>query len=58
LFAFRIGVWVIPAILYVVTKRWCRALRTAEEVEQIQEGAEEEVRERAHARAPTAASGD
>ncbi|MGH2927021.1 MAG: cytochrome bc1 complex cytochrome b subunit, partial [Solirubrobacteraceae bacterium] len=27
LMIFRIGIWVIPAILFVVTLRWCRALQ-------------------------------
>jgi quinol---cytochrome-c reductase cytochrome b subunit len=58
LFLFRIAIWVVPAILFVVTRRWCRALQTAEEVEEIQESAEEDIRKRARARAPTAASGD
>jgi ubiquinol-cytochrome c reductase cytochrome b subunit len=58
LFVFRIAIWVIPAILYIVTRRWCRALRVAEEVEQVQDSAETEIRARAKARAPTAASGD
>jgi len=57
LFVFRIAIWVIPAILYVVTRRWCRALQVAEEVEAIQESAEEDIRSRAKARAPTAAGG-
>ena len=57
LFVFRIAIWVIPAILYVVTRRWCRALQVAEEVEAIQESAEEEIRSRAKTRAPTAAGG-
>jgi ubiquinol-cytochrome c reductase cytochrome b subunit len=58
LFLFRIAIWVVPAILFVVTRRWCRALQTAEEVEEIQESAEEDIRKRARARAPTAAGGD
>jgi ubiquinol-cytochrome c reductase cytochrome b subunit len=57
LFVFRIAIWVIPAILYVVTRRWCRALQVAEEVEEVQERAEEEIRSRAKTRAPTAAGG-
>jgi ubiquinol-cytochrome c reductase cytochrome b subunit len=44
LFAFRVAIWVVPAILYVVTRRWCRALRAAEEVEKIRERAKEEIR--------------
>ncbi len=44
LFAFRVAIWVVPAILYVATRRWCRALQVSEEVEKIQERAEEEIR--------------
>jgi hypothetical protein len=44
LFAFRVGIWVIPAVLFVVTRRWCRALRVAEEVEETQDRAKEEIR--------------
>ena len=44
LFAFRVGIWVILAILYVVTRRWCRALQVAEQVEAIHARAEEEIR--------------
>jgi ubiquinol-cytochrome c reductase cytochrome b subunit len=44
LFVFRVGIWVIPAILYVVTRRWCRALQVAEQVEAVQERAEKEIR--------------
>ena len=35
LFVFRVGIWVVPAVLYVVTRRWCRALQVAEQVERI-----------------------
>ena len=55
LFMSRVGIWVVPAILFVVTRRWCRALQAAEQVEAIQEETEEELRSRA--RAPTAAGG-
>jgi ubiquinol-cytochrome c reductase cytochrome b subunit len=44
LFMFRVGIWVIPAFLYVVTRRWCRALQVAEEVEEVQARAEEEIK--------------
>jgi ubiquinol-cytochrome c reductase cytochrome b subunit len=40
LFIFRIAVWVVPAILFVVVRRWCRALRLAEAIEEIQEAGE------------------
>jgi ubiquinol-cytochrome c reductase cytochrome b subunit len=44
LFAFRVGIWVIPAVLYVVTRRWCHALQVAEQVEGVHARAEEEIR--------------
>ncbi len=46
LFIFRIAIWVIPAILYVITRRWCRALQTAERIEHARAEAEEAVRAR------------
>jgi ubiquinol-cytochrome c reductase cytochrome b subunit len=46
LFAFRVGIWVVPAVLYVVTRRWCRALQAAEQVERIHRRAGEEIRAR------------
>jgi ubiquinol-cytochrome c reductase cytochrome b subunit len=42
---YRVAVWVIPVILYFVVHRWCRALLRAEEIEKIQEEAEEEGRQ-------------
>ena len=44
LFVFRVGIWVVPAVLYVVTRRWCRALQVAEQVEAIHQRAEQEIR--------------
>jgi ubiquinol-cytochrome c reductase cytochrome b subunit len=49
LFVFRIAIWVVPAILFVVTRRWCRALRAAELVEDRREAAERVVSDRRHA---------
>ncbi len=49
---FRIGIWVIPAILFLVTRRICRELQEADRVEETQDQAEEEAkheREAAHA---------
>ncbi len=43
---FRIGIWGIPAVLYVITRRWCRALQTADRLEQEREQAEHETRRR------------
>jgi quinol---cytochrome-c reductase cytochrome b subunit len=49
LFVFRVAVWVVPAILFVVTRRWCKALRVAESVEETQEEMEEKIHRRQHA---------
>ena len=46
LYAFRIGIWVVPAILFVVTRRWCRALQVAERVEETRHRAEQEADQR------------
>ncbi|MGH2913387.1 MAG: cytochrome bc1 complex cytochrome b subunit [Solirubrobacteraceae bacterium] len=46
LMIFRIGIWVIPGILYFVTLRWCRALRAAEALEVDREQVEHEIEER------------
>jgi ubiquinol-cytochrome c reductase cytochrome b subunit len=42
LYIFRIGIWVIPVILFVVVRRVCRELQAAERIEAMQEAAEEE----------------
>ncbi len=39
---FRIGIWVIPAILFFLVRRICLGLREAELIEAVQEQAEEE----------------
>jgi ubiquinol-cytochrome c reductase cytochrome b subunit len=39
---FRIGVWLVPLALFFGVRRWCRELQAAEQVEEIQERAEEE----------------
>jgi ubiquinol-cytochrome c reductase cytochrome b subunit len=44
IWAYRVLVWVIPALLFLVVRRWCRALQAAERVEEIQEQAEAEAR--------------
>jgi ubiquinol-cytochrome c reductase cytochrome b subunit len=48
---FRIGIWVIPLILFFLTRRICHDLSAAERVEAIQHEAEEEA-EREHQPAP------
>jgi ubiquinol-cytochrome c reductase cytochrome b subunit len=52
---FRIGIWVIPAILFLITRRICRELQEADRVEEIQEQAEEEAK-RERQTAPAGAS--
>jgi ubiquinol-cytochrome c reductase cytochrome b subunit len=47
LYIFRIGIWVIPAVLFFVTRRWCRALQTSDRIEEIHEQAEHEAEEEA-----------
>ena len=42
---FRIGIWVIPAILFVIVRRICRELQAADRIEQVREQAEHEAEE-------------
>jgi ubiquinol-cytochrome c reductase cytochrome b subunit len=46
LFIFRVAIWVVPAILFVITRRWCRALQAAEALEEDRARAEHEVQAR------------
>jgi quinol---cytochrome-c reductase cytochrome b subunit len=39
---FRIGIWVIPAILFLMVRRVCRELQAADRIEAMQHAAEEE----------------
>jgi ubiquinol-cytochrome c reductase cytochrome b subunit len=41
---FRGLVWLLPILLFLVVRRWCRALQAAEKIEEIQEQAEAEAR--------------
>src|ERR671935_2169134 len=41
---YRVAVWVLPAIVFVVVRRWCVALQAAEAVEHEHERAVEEAR--------------
>ena len=59
LYIFRIGIWVVPPILFLVVRRACRELQATDRIEEMRERAEEEAEEheRALARArpePTA----
>jgi ubiquinol-cytochrome c reductase cytochrome b subunit len=51
---FRIGIWAIPAILFLLTRRICGDLQVADRVQQIQKRAEEES-EHEHDAAPAGA---
>jgi ubiquinol-cytochrome c reductase cytochrome b subunit len=42
LYVFRIGIWVVPLVLFFLTRRVCRDLQAADRVEAVQEAAEEE----------------
>jgi ubiquinol-cytochrome c reductase cytochrome b subunit len=46
LYIFRIGIWVIPATLFVIVLRVCRELQAADRIDHEQEAAEEEARRR------------
>ncbi|HLI60559.1 MAG TPA: cytochrome b N-terminal domain-containing protein [Solirubrobacteraceae bacterium] len=50
LYLFRVGIWLVPAILFVVTRRWCLALQAAEQLEEGREVAEERARQRVASR--------
>jgi ubiquinol-cytochrome c reductase cytochrome b subunit len=41
---YRVAVWVVPAIVFVVVRRWCVALQAADAVEHERERAEQEAR--------------
>ena len=42
LYVFRIGIWVIPFVLFFLTRRICRDLQAAERVQKLQASAREE----------------
>jgi ubiquinol-cytochrome c reductase cytochrome b subunit len=45
LYIFRIGIWVVPAVLLFLVRRLCRELQASDEIEEGRERAEEEARE-------------
>jgi ubiquinol-cytochrome c reductase cytochrome b subunit len=45
LYIFRIAVWVVPPVLFIVVRRLCRELQAADRIEEIQEQAEQEAEE-------------
>ena len=49
LLMFRIAIWALPALLYIITRRWCRALQVAERIEDERKRSEERVRDRLRA---------
>ncbi len=42
LYIFRIGIWVIPLLLFFIVRRVCRELQRADRIEEIREAAEHE----------------
>jgi ubiquinol-cytochrome c reductase cytochrome b subunit len=42
LYIFRIGIWVVPAILFFAVRHLCRNLQYADRIEEVREQAEEE----------------
>jgi ubiquinol-cytochrome c reductase cytochrome b subunit len=57
LYIFRIGIWVIPALLFVITRRLCRNLQAADRIAEDRERAESEARERVRDASPAATAG-
>jgi quinol---cytochrome-c reductase cytochrome b subunit len=45
IWVYRVALWVVPLVVFVVTKRTCDALRAAERIEREQERAKQEARE-------------
>lgn len=48
LFVFRVAIFVVPFLLFILTRRVCLDLQGAERVQRINQQAEEEAREREH----------
>jgi ubiquinol-cytochrome c reductase cytochrome b subunit len=44
IWVYRVAVWVVPVVIFFVTKRTCHALQAAERIEEEQEQAEKEAR--------------
>ena len=42
LYIFRIGIWIVPLVLFFLTRRICRDLQAADRIESVQEEAEEQ----------------
>jgi ubiquinol-cytochrome c reductase cytochrome b subunit len=54
IWAYRVLIWVLPAIAYFVTRRICRELLRSEEIERDREAAEREADQEARERRPPA----
>jgi ubiquinol-cytochrome c reductase cytochrome b subunit len=48
LYIFRIGIWVVPFLLFIITRKLCRQLRNAELLEIEREVAEKEAEQHQH----------
>jgi ubiquinol-cytochrome c reductase cytochrome b subunit len=57
LYIFRIGIWVVPVIVFFVARRLCRDLQSADLVEEVHEQAEHEAEEHQRALAAAKSSG-
>lgn len=55
LYVFRIGIWVIPLVLFFIVRRVCRELQTADRIEEIREAAEHEAEAEPQPLGPTPA---
>jgi ubiquinol-cytochrome c reductase cytochrome b subunit len=45
LYIFRIGIWIVPLILFFAVRRICRELQASDRIEEVREQAEEEAEE-------------
>jgi ubiquinol-cytochrome c reductase cytochrome b subunit len=55
LYIFRIGIWVVPVVLFFITRQICRNLRDGDLIDAEREVAEHEAQERARASQPARA---
>ncbi len=55
LYIFRIGIWVVPVVLFFITRQICRNLRDGDLIDAEREVAEHEAQERARASQPVRA---
>ncbi|MCA1690081.1 MAG: cytochrome b N-terminal domain-containing protein [Actinobacteria bacterium] len=57
LLIFRIAIWVLPAVLFFLVRRWCRQLQAADRIDAEQEQAEREAEEERTVAAAAASPG-